>query len=68
MDEPDSSSVATKSGDDESSAEEQKPSADVYDFDTHEAKKVKKIIKKNSTPHSIEFTFSYFLICLRDSN
>ena len=42
MDEPDSSSVATKSGDDESSAEEQKPSADVYDFDTHEAKKVKK--------------------------
>ena len=50
MDEPDSSSVATKSGDDESSAEEQKPSADVYDFDTHEAKKVKKIIKKFHPP------------------
>ena len=44
MDEPDSSSVATKSGDDESS-EEQKPAADVYDFDTNEAKKVK-IIKE----------------------
>ena len=66
MDEPDSSSVATKSGDDESSAEEQKPSADVYDFDTHEAKKVK-IIKKN-LPHSIEFRFSYILICLGDCN
>ena len=51
MDEPDSSSVATKSGDDESSAEEQKPSADVYDFDTHEAKKVKKkIIPKKIPP------------------
>ena len=64
MDEPDSSSVATKSGDDESS-EEQKPSADVYDFDTHEAKKVK-IIKKTSP--FIEFRFSYFLICLGDFN
>ena len=58
MDEPDSSSVATKSGDDESSAEEQKPSADVYDFDTHEAKKVK-IIKK--PPHSLSLDLVIFL-------
>lgn len=61
MDEPDSSSVATKSGDDESSAEEQKPSADVYDFDTHEAKKVKKIIKKITPPILLSLHLVIFL-------
>ena len=61
MDEPDSSSVATKSGDDESSAEEQKPSADVYDFDTHEAKKVKKNNKKIPPPILLSLHLVIFL-------
>ena len=47
MDEPDSSSVATKSGDE--SSEGNKTSTDVYDFENHEAKKVKTEKLNNSS-------------------
>ena len=60
MDEPDSSSVATKSGDE--SSEGNKTSTDVYDFENHEAKKVK--TEKLIAPLFIFFIWNGFRPCV----
>ena len=68
-DEPDSSSIAAnKSGDEEeSSVEGQKtsPVVDVYDFDNHEAKKVKIMLDSHPSISVPLYSSLYFIQCTK---